>query len=45
MALHAVFLRLLKKKKETHTHTHIYIYISQRIKEDASILCDSEFRA
>ena len=42
MALHAVFLRLLKKKE---THTHIYIYISQRIKEDASILCDSEFRA
>ena len=41
MALLAVFLRLLKKKKETH----IYIYLSQRIKEDASILCDSEFRA
>ena len=44
MALHAVFLRLLKKK-ETHTYIYIYIYISQRIKEDASILCDSEFRA
>ena len=43
MALLAVFLRLLKKKKKKHTHT--YIYLSQRIKEDASILCDSEFRA
>ena len=32
---------LVEKKKETYT----YIYISQRIKEDASILCDSEFRA
>ena len=42
MAL-AVFLRLLKKKKTKKTH--IYIYLSQRIKEDASILCDSEFRA
>ena len=42
MALLAVFLRLLKKKKK---ETHIYIYLSQRIKEDASILCDSEFRA
>ena len=41
MVLLAVFLRLLKNKKETYT----YIYISQRIKEDASILCDSEFRA
>ena len=47
MALIAVFLRLLKKKKKKHTHIYIYIYIhtSQRIKEDASILCDSEFRA
>ena len=44
MALIAVFLRLLKKKKR-NTHTYIDIHTSQRIKEDASILCDSEFRA
>ena len=29
----------------THTHTHTYIHIGWRIKDDASILCDSEFRA
>ena len=28
-----------------HIYIYIYIHISQRIKEDASILCDSEFRA
>ena len=37
----SLFALVEKKKKETYT----YIYISQRIKEDASILCDSEFRA
>ena len=39
-----------KKEKSTcrlhiYIYIYIYIYISERIKEDASILCYSEFRA
>ena len=38
------FLRALKAIYK-YTNIYIYIYIGWRIKDDASILCDSEFRA
>ena len=38
-------MRIVISQAETYIYIYIYIYISEGIKEDASILCYSEFRA
>ena len=38
-------VQFLTKKKNIYIYIYIYIYMSWTIKDDASILCYSEFRA